>query len=131
VKISVFGIGYVELCRQPALLEMATSLWLSTQTMRKLPLLPPEKSPIVEPSLDAVLQNAAASQRLTWTQSAEEAAQASDLSLVCVGTPSHPNGSLDLTYVKRVSEQIGRALKSKREFSQRCHALDDAAWNNG
>lgn len=116
MKISVFGIGYVGAVSAACLARDGHIVVAVDSNDAKAALIASGKSPIVEPGLDAVLQNAAASQRLTWTQSAEEAAQASDLSLVCVGTPSHPNGSLDLTYVKRVSEQIGRALKLKREF---------------
>jgi GDP-mannose 6-dehydrogenase len=51
--------------------------------------------------------------RLRATTDTAAAVQDSELSLICVGTPSHANGSLDLTFIKRVCEEIGAALKAK------------------
>jgi GDP-mannose 6-dehydrogenase len=74
------------------------------------------RSPIVEPGLDTLLKDVAGSGRLRATSSTGEAVNATDLSLVCVGTPSRKNGSLDLTYLERVCEQIGTALADKASY---------------
>jgi GDP-mannose 6-dehydrogenase len=72
------------------------------------------RSPIVEAGVGELIGEMVAARRLAATTDAAAAVAASDLSLVCVGTPSHQNGSLDLTYVKRVCQQIGAALEAKR-----------------
>jgi GDP-mannose 6-dehydrogenase len=71
------------------------------------------RSPIVEKGLDSLIESTAADGRLRATTSTAEAVGATDLSLICVGTPSRKNGSLDLAYLERVAEQIGEALRSK------------------
>ena len=64
----------------------------------------------MEPGLDDLLRRGAASGRIRATTDAEEAVRATDLSIVCVGTPSAGNGSLDLTQVEKVCQEIGLAL---------------------
>jgi GDP-mannose 6-dehydrogenase len=71
------------------------------------------RSPIVEKDLDGLIESTAANGRLRATTSTAEAVGATDLSLICVGTPSRKNGSLELAYLERVAEQIGEALRSK------------------
>jgi GDP-mannose 6-dehydrogenase len=71
------------------------------------------RSPIVEKGLGDLITQGAAAGSLRATTNTGEAVRATDLSLICVGTPSRRNGSLDLTYLERVCEQIGHALQSK------------------
>jgi GDP-mannose 6-dehydrogenase len=74
------------------------------------------RSPIVEKGLDDLIAAGAANGTLRATTSTAEAVDATDLSLLCVGTPSRKNGSLDLSYLQRVCEQIGDALRSKDSY---------------
>jgi GDP-mannose 6-dehydrogenase len=74
------------------------------------------RSPIVEKGLEELIKSNAANGRLRATTSTADAVRDTDISLICVGTPSRKNGSLDLTYLKRVAEQIGSALKSKNSY---------------
>jgi len=67
-------------------------------------------------SLDELIRENASNGRLRATTSTKAAVDATDLSLICVGTPSRRNGSLDLTYLERVCEQIGEALKDKDRY---------------
>jgi GDP-mannose 6-dehydrogenase len=77
----------------------------------KVDLLNAGQSPIVEPGLPELVAANVAAGRLRATTSAAEAIAASDLSLISVSTPSRRNGSLDLTHLTRVCEQVGAALQ--------------------
>jgi GDP-mannose 6-dehydrogenase len=74
------------------------------------------RSPIVEKGLDDLIREVVSRGKLRATTSAVEAVATTDLSLLCVGTPSRRNGSLDLTYLGRVCEEIGCALKGKPDY---------------
>jgi GDP-mannose 6-dehydrogenase len=73
-------------------------------------------SPIVEPGVDALLQQAISARRLSATTNLTEAVQHTDISLVCVGTPSSANGSLNVDQVMRVAEQAGQAMRLKTTY---------------
>ena len=74
------------------------------------------RSPIVEPKLDEIIKKGVTTGRLSATSDVAAAVQSSEISLICVGTPSNEDGSLKLEYVVEVSEQIGAALKDKDEY---------------
>jgi GDP-mannose 6-dehydrogenase len=74
------------------------------------------RSPIVEPGLEALLGEQVAAGRLRATGDPDEAVADSEVSLLCVGTPSRRNGSLDLTYLERVTAQVGAALRNKSSY---------------
>jgi GDP-mannose 6-dehydrogenase len=74
------------------------------------------RSPIVEKGLEDLMSEQAARGSLRATTSAVEAIRETDLSLLCVGTPSRRNGSLDLTHLTRVCEEIGEALRDKTGY---------------
>jgi GDP-mannose 6-dehydrogenase len=79
----------------------------------KLGIITEGKSPIVEPGVQELIANGVYSGRLSATSDTREAVLRSEMSLICVGTPSKQNGSLDLRYVVRVCEEIGEALNQK------------------
>jgi GDP-mannose 6-dehydrogenase len=68
------------------------------------------QSPIVEPGLGDLLVEVIGARRLRATTSCEEAVRSSELALICVGTPSRPNGQLDTDALVRVSQEIAAAL---------------------
>jgi GDP-mannose 6-dehydrogenase len=70
-------------------------------------------SPIIEVDIAEIIAATVKSGRLRATDNQDEAIMQTELSFVCVGTPSQANGNLDLTYIRRVCELIGRALKNK------------------
>jgi GDP-mannose 6-dehydrogenase len=79
----------------------------------KVELINAGQSPIVEAEIGEIIAETVKKGRLRAVRDPEGAVQDTDLSMVCVGTPSLTNGNLDLSYVRGVCEQIGRALKSK------------------
>jgi len=79
----------------------------------KVELIRSGQSPIIEADIEDIIAAAVKTGRLRATDDPVRAVHDTDLSLVCVGTPSQINGNLDLTHVRNVCEQVGRALKSK------------------
>src|ERR1700728_2354669 len=79
----------------------------------KVELINAGKSPIIEEHIGELIAATVKSGRLRATCDQEQAIRETELSFVCVGTPSQANGNLDLTYIRRVCEQIGKALRKK------------------
>jgi GDP-mannose 6-dehydrogenase len=71
---------------------------------------------IVEHGIGELVAEMVEAKRLTATTNVTEAVRDTEISLVCVGTPSERNGGLDLAYVRRVSAEIGAALKAKSSW---------------
>ncbi len=114
MKISVFGIGYVGCVSAACFAHEGHDVIGVDVNPSKVEMINQGNSPIVEPGIAELMQEAVNVQRLRATTSVNDAVSQSEVSLVCVGTPSNPNGSLDLSYITRVSEEIGAALKTKQ-----------------
>ncbi|MDB6127434.1 MAG: nucleotide sugar dehydrogenase [Verrucomicrobia bacterium] len=82
----------------------------------KVDLINSGKSPIVEKELPELIEKGVREGRYRATDDWRAAIAESDIGMVCVGTPSRSNGSIDLSYVRRVCEQIGQALKGRKDF---------------
>jgi GDP-mannose 6-dehydrogenase len=115
MKLSVFGIGYVGCVSAACFAKEGHDVTGVDVNPTKVEIINSGKSPIVEPGIGELMQEAVASRRLRATTSAAEAVNNSEVSLVCVGTPSNANGSLDLRYVTRVCEEIGAVLRTKEQ----------------
>jgi len=116
MRISVFGLGYVGSVSAAALAADGHDVVGIDVNDEKVRAINEGRSPIVEPGLPELLQQGVAERRLRATTDAADGVHASDVSLVCVGTPSRRNGSLDLTYLTRVCEEIGAALRDKPAY---------------
>jgi GDP-mannose 6-dehydrogenase len=115
MKISIFGLGYVGAVSLACLARDGHEVTGVDIDQSKLDLIAAGKSPIVEAGIIELVRDVVASGRVHVTASAEDAISATDLSFVCVGTPSRPNGSQSLDALTRLAEQIGDALKNKDE----------------
>jgi GDP-mannose 6-dehydrogenase len=113
MKVSVFGLGYVGSVSAASFAGDGHTVVGVDVNPDKVASLNAGRSPIVENGLDELIRDNTANRRLRATTSTAEAVNDSDISLICVGTPSRKNGSLDLTYLERVAEQIGEALRTK------------------
>src|SRR5580704_10379534 len=111
MKVSVFGLGYVGCVSAASLAADGHHVVGVDVNPAKVSLVDHGRSPIVEPGLDDLLARGVSTGHLRATTDAGEAVRASDVSLLCVGTPSRKNGSLDLTYLARVADEIGAALR--------------------
>jgi len=109
----VFGLGYVGSVSAACFAEDGHDVVGVDVAPAKVQSLNDGRSPIVEKGLDDLIRQNVSNGRLRATTSTADAIAGSDISLICVGTPSRKNGSLDLTYLERVAEQIGAALKDK------------------
>ena len=116
MKVSVFGLGYVGSVSAASFAADGHTVVGVDVNADKVASLNEGRSPIVEKGLDELIQTSTANGALRATTSTDEAIHATDLSLLCVGTPSRKNGSLDLSYLERVCEQIGAALKTKDDY---------------
>jgi GDP-mannose 6-dehydrogenase len=116
MNVSVFGLGYVGSVSAASFAADGHTVVGVDVNPDKVASLNEGRSPIVEKGLAELIRDNAAAGRLRATTSTVDAVNATDLSLICVGTPSRRNGSLDLTYLERVCEQIGEALRDKPDY---------------
>lgn len=113
MKISVFGLGYVGAVTGACMAKEGHEVIGVDPDPKKLELIGSGKSPIVEEGLDDLMAMVVGKGAFRVTSDYVAAVGESDLSLICVGTPSKPSGALNTDYVQRVSEQIGSAARTK------------------
>lgn len=112
MKVSIFGLGYVGAVTAGCLAEQGHVIIGADVQPEKVDAFNTGRSPIIEPELDDLLGTARREGRLSATTSAEEAVLGSDVSIICVGTPSLESGRLNLDFVRKVSEQIAAVLRA-------------------
>ena len=113
LSISIFGLGRVGLCFAVCCAERGFRTIGVDIDEEKLDMMRAGKAPFYEPGLQAMLEKALGSGHLELTPSAREAVARSEISFITVGTPSKPDGSVDLSQVEEVCYSIGRALGEK------------------
>jgi len=113
MRISIFGMGYVGAVCAACLADKGHAVIGVDISELKVDLINRGVSPIVEPELEAMLARSVDAGRLLATSDTAEAIRHTELSMICVGTPSQRNGDLDLGYVEAVSREIGAALRDK------------------
>lgn len=110
MRICVFGLGYVGCVSAACLAHDGHTVIGLDVNPQKVDLVGSGRSPIIEPGLDELMEEAVQAGRLQVSFDSHAAVRSSDVSVICVGTPSNGNGSLNLQYIGHVCEEIGAAL---------------------
>ena len=116
MKISIFGMGYVGAVSAGCLANDGHEVIGVDPNQTKVDLINNGQTPIVEKDIGEMVALGVRNKLLRATIDVQEAVFGSDVSLICVGTPSQLNGNLDLSFVRRVCEEIGSAIGAKTGF---------------
>jgi len=114
MKISVMGLGYVGAVAAACLAKDGHEVIGVDPQQTKVDLINAGRTPIIEKDIGEIIAEQVTAGRLVATTDVRSAVAATDVSLVCVGTPSLGNGHIDLKFVRRVCEQIGEGLRDHR-----------------
>src|SRR5207249_10032896 len=112
---SVIGMGYVGLCTAAAFASKGFRTVGIDIDEKKIEQIQQGRAPIYEPQLDAMLKKAVGKKLLVATSDISQATNTSSTFLT-VGTPSRNDGSIDLNYVEKPTEQLGSALRLKKSY---------------
>ena len=115
-SISIFGLGYVGTVTAACLAHKACNVIGVDSSPGKVEAMASGRSPIVEPHVAELISEQHSAGRLHATSDPEYAVLNSEISFLCVGTPSLRNGKLDLGHIEPVCQEIGEVLKKKKEF---------------
>lgn len=116
MKISIFGMGYVGAVSAGCLANDGYEIIGVDPIQDKVDIINQGQTPIIEKDIGEIIARTVQSGNLSATTNGFHAVVNSDVSFVCVGTPSQLNGNLDLKYIRRVCERIGNALKEKKAY---------------
>ena len=115
MKISIFGLGYVGAVSAACFAKEGHNVIGVDSVNVKVDMINKGKSPIIEKDIAEIIRTSVDQGKLSATSNVNEAISQTDISLICVGTPSQLNGNLDTSYVRRVCENIGVVLKKKHK----------------
>ena len=116
MNISIFGLGYVGCVGLGCLAKNGHRVIGVDLNTTKIDFINKGKSPIVENKLDGIISEEHKMGKISATNDCLHAVKNSDVSFICVGTPSTDNGHLKLDSIFRVAEEIGRGIKEKEDF---------------
>ena len=115
MKISVFGLGYVGSVTAACFAKIGHEVIGVDIVDYKIDAINKGKAPVEEQNLSQLIADQVKKKRLFALKETEKAIKESEISFICVGTPPKRNGDIDLSALKRVCEQIGNALKNKKQ----------------
>ena len=116
MRIAIFGLGYVGCVSAACFANEGHQVIGVDVNPLKVEMINAGKSPIIEMQVDELIHKAVAAGRLSATDNPARAISEADMSIICVGTPSNENGSLNLRYIHNVAREIGQALAEQNEY---------------
>ncbi len=115
-RISIVGVGYVGLCTAVGFAYKGYKVIASTKNPKKAEMINQGKAPLHEPMLDGFLKKAVGENFLKCVPGRREAVLNTDITFITVGTPSKPDGSINLDFIEESAHEIGEALKEKETY---------------
>ncbi len=115
MRIAVFGLGYVGTVTAACLAQRGHHVIGVDKNATKVRFVNEGDAPIIEAGVSDLVRSARDAEHLRATCDAADAIESSELSLICVGTPSARNGSLDVSALRAVCEEIGAALRDRHD----------------
>ena len=116
MRLSVFGLGYVGCVSAGCFADDGHKVVGVDKNQTKIDIINSGRSPIIERDIGDIIRRNVENGSLYATMDAHKAIAESEVSLICVGTPSNGNGSLDFKHIRRVCEEIGEALRDKDSY---------------
>jgi GDP-mannose 6-dehydrogenase len=111
--VAVFGLGYVGSVTAACLAHLGHEVFGIDKDDIKIDSIRAASAPFFEPGLEELIRESVAAGRLTATRDAQAALQKADIAMLCVGTPSAPNGNLGLDQLERVFEELRQHLATR------------------
>ena len=116
MKISVIGSGYVGTVTAACFAELGNSVTCVDVVKEKVDMINRGQPPIYEPGLKEMMARSVKAGRLRATTDLARAVRDSEVTFICVGTPSRESGETDLSYVRSAAQEIGKAMRGKKAF---------------
>ena len=116
MNLSIFGLGYVGCVSLGCLARNGHTVIGVDISETKVDQINNGLPTIIEKDIDLIIQQENIKGRISATTNFEEAIKTTEVSIICVGTPSSPTGHLNLDYIFKVAENFGKTLKTKNEF---------------
>lgn len=114
-KVSFIGMGYVGLCTSVCFANKGFQTIISTKNPEKAEMVNEGNPPFYEPTLEKLLKKAIKNKNLKAVVGRKTAILETDVSFMTVGTPTNPDGNVNLRFIDEASKEIGEALKEKEE----------------
>ncbi len=120
MKISIIGTGYVGLVSGVGFASKGHDVTCVDIVEEKVNMINEGKPPIYEKGLDELLEEVVENKKLSATTDTVKAVKDTDITFICVGTPSREDGSIDISGIEQAAEDIEKALKKKEDYHVIC-----------